>query len=80
MAAESQDKDRPKPLLCMRKVTRENGNKRTCMKIGYAVWVGGEFGRSAHVLCGPCINELRRIGWKVRYQIEGDNPIDLVTP
>jgi len=25
-------------------------------------------------LCNPCIEALRKLGWKVRYQIEGDNP------
>jgi len=39
-----------------------------------AVWVTGSFGRLAQNLCNRCIQEVRGIGWTVRYQIEGDNP------
>jgi len=45
-----------------------------CTNPGFAVWVTGEFGRMPAILCNQCIDAVRHIGWKVRYQIEGDNP------
>lgn len=75
------DKDeRPKPPTCTNKRTTDKNTKRTCGRDGVHCWISGEFGRTAHVLCQPCIIELRARGWKVRYQLEGDNPAPLEQP
>jgi len=66
----------PKPHLpkCWRKKATGAGGRRQCTNAGFACWVSGSFGRQAMVLCLSCQDELRAVGWTVRYQIEGDNP------
>lgn len=47
---------------------------RRCIADGAHCWVSGDFGRLGMVLCNPHMLTLRKRGWKVRYQIEGDKP------
>lgn len=69
------EKQRPerKPQ-CQNKLLNNKAERRRCTNDGVACWVSGEFGRNAMTLCNRCIQELRGIGWNVRYQLEGDNP------
>lgn len=62
------------PPKCWRKRQNGEGKREQCTNPAYPVWVTGEFGRSPQMLCRRCIAELKAIGWKIHYQLEGDNP------
>jgi hypothetical protein len=78
MSKSSVRREAPKPVerkpQCVNKKRDGKGKHYRCTNDGVACWVTGEFGRMPMCLCNPCIMILRGIGWKVRYQIEGDNP------
>lgn len=68
------DKPRDKLPPCENKVQMQGGGRRRCGRSGYHCSVVGEFGRHNQVLCHPCVKAVRACGWKVTYQIQGDNP------
>lgn len=65
-------KERPKP--CQEMNRSISGTKTPCNRPGVWCWVYGEYGRLAKRLCNPHIQYLRSIGWKVQYQLLGDDP------
>lgn len=75
-SVQRQDAEKPaeRKLQCQEKSRTVKGTRRQCSNVGAHCWVSGEFSRIALVLCNAHITELRKCGWKVRYQIEGDNP------
>lgn len=73
-----QVQERERAPQCQGIVTTVNNKRRRCSQDGVAVWVIGDFGREAKMLCNSCVIKTRAAGWKVRYQLEGDNPQDNV--
>lgn len=71
-----QDAEKPaeKKPQYQEKTLNDDLVKVRCRNDGVACWYIGEFGRMPMVLCNKHVIELRAKGWKVRYQIEGDNP------
>ena len=75
MTDEQQQKPVPRPKCQGRKRNHEE-KLVGCNAEGFAVWIRGDFGRSPKVLCLGCIKHYRQLGWKVDFQIEGDNVHD----
>lgn len=62
-----------KPQCGVRR-TSEKGARTQCTNDGVHVNVFGEFGTQVKVMCNECKTRLTKMGWKIRFQLEGDNP------